>query len=96
MAIVFPREDTLRSELSNNGLDQYKDMELENLCEIKEVRQLVLKELNGVGKASSFASMEMLQCIILVPEELPHTAAQKVQRKEVEKKYGNEIKKVYP
>ena len=39
---------------------------------------------------------DRLQSVVLVPEELPLTAAQKVQRKEVESKYGDEIKKVYP
>ncbi|WFC94774.1 long-chain-fatty-acid--CoA ligase [Malassezia brasiliensis] len=96
MAVVFPREDTLRSELAANGLSKYDDEEFETLCETKEVTRFVLNELNNVGKANQFASMEMLQTIILVHEELPLTAAQKVQRKEVEKKYGNAIGKVYP
>ena len=47
-------------------------------------------------KRQGFANMELLQCVVLIPEELPLTAAQKVQRKEVEKKYADLIKKVYP
>lgn len=96
MAVVFPREDTLRSTLSQNGLGNLKDQELEELCKNKDVTQLVLKELNQVGKGAGFVPMEQLQSVVLVPEELPLTAAQKVQRKEVESKYGDEIKKVYP
>lgn len=96
MAVVFPREDTLRSALSQNGLGNLKDQELEDLCKNKDVVQLVLKELNQVGKGAGFVPMEQLQSVVLVPEELPLTAAQKVQRKEVESKYGDEIKKVYP
>lgn len=96
MAVVFPREDALRSELAANGLDKYEHEELETLCHNKEVINFVLKDLNSVGKSNQFAPMEMLQSIVLVPEELPLTAAQKVQRKEVESKYGDAIKKVYP
>ena len=40
--------------------------------------------------------MEFLQSIVLVPVELPMTAAQKVQRNEVAKKYASQIKRVYP
>lgn len=96
MAVVFPREDALRSELAANGLGKYEHEELETLCHNKEVINFVLKDLNSVGKSNQFAPMEMLQSIVLVPEELPLTAAQKVQRKEVESKYGDAIKKVYP
>ncbi|WFC99460.1 long-chain-fatty-acid--CoA ligase [Malassezia yamatoensis] len=96
MAIVFPREDNLRSEAASNGLDKYKDQDFESLCENNEIQNMVLKELNALGKSSKFAQMELLQSVILVPEELPLTAAQKIQRKEVETKYGDQIKKVYP
>ena len=88
--------DALRSELAANGLGKYEHEELETLCHNKEVINFVLKDLNSVGKSNQFAPMEMLQSIVLVPEELPLTAAQKVQRKEVESKYGDAIKKVYP
>ena len=96
MAVVFPREDALRSALRENGKDSLADKQLSDLCHEKEVSQMVLRDLNSLGKQSNFAAMELLQCVLLIPEELPLTAAQKVQRKEVEKKYHDLIKRVYP
>lgn len=96
MAVVFPREEALRSALRENGKDSLADKQLSDLCHEKEVSQMVLRDLNSLGKQSNFATMELLQCVLLIPEELPLTAAQKVQRKEVEKKYHDLIKRVYP
>lgn len=96
MAVVFPREDNLRLELERNGLSSIKNEELEELCKNKKVAELVLRELNTVGKNASFAPMELLQSVVLIPEELPLTAAQKIQRKEVETLYADRIKQVYP
>ncbi|WFD34681.1 long-chain-fatty-acid--CoA ligase [Malassezia cuniculi] len=96
MAIVFPREDTLRHALEDAGLNDLVDKELEDQIKDKRVVSLVLKQLNAKGKSESFATMELLQTVVLIAEELPLTAAQKVQRKEVANKYADEIKKVYP
>lgn len=96
MAVVFPREDNLRSELEQQGHKDLASQDLSHICHDKVAQKIVLKDLNSVGKQTDFSSMELLQCIVLVPEELPLTAAQKVQRKEVEKKYNDEIKKIYP
>lgn len=95
MAVVFPREDNLRAALEDNNKKDIAHLELSNLCHDKVVQNM-LKKLNEVGKEAGFANMELLQCVVLIPEELPLTAAQKVQRKEVEKKYADLIKKVYP
>lgn len=96
MAVVFPREDNLRAALEDNNKKDIAHLELSNLCHDKVVQNMMLKKLNEVGKEAGFANMELLQCVVLIPEELPLTAAQKVQRKEVEKKYADLIKKVYP
>ena len=96
MAVVFPREDNLRAALEDNNKQDIAHLELSNLCHDKVVQNMMLKKLNEVGKEAGFANMELLQCVVLIPEELPLTAAQKVQRKEVEKKYADLIKKVYP
>lgn len=96
MAVVFPREETLRSDLEDAGLNDVAKLELEEQVKDKRVADLVLKELNAKGKSEHFATMELLQSVVLVAEELPLTAAQKVQRKEVATKYADEIKKVYP
>ncbi|WFD28405.1 long-chain-fatty-acid--CoA ligase [Malassezia nana] len=96
MAIVFPREENLRSELTRMGKADIANRELEDMCHEKVVCDLICRDLNRIGRESGYATMELLQCVIAIPEELPLTAAQKVQRKDVEKKYGDEIKKVYP
>ncbi|SHO79486.1 Similar to S.cerevisiae protein FAA4 (Long chain fatty acyl-CoA synthetase) [Malassezia sympodialis ATCC 42132] len=96
MAIVFPREENLRMELERAGHSELARRELEDICHEKAVNDLICKDLNRIGRGSGYATMELLQCVVAIPEELPLTAAQKVQRKDVEKKYANEIKKVYP
>ena len=40
--------------------------------------------------------MEMLQCVLATAEELPVTAAQKIQRKDVERKFKSQIDAIYP
>ncbi|KAL9936351.1 hypothetical protein V8E36_004419 [Tilletia maclaganii] len=99
MAIIFPREDNLRSELSSSGIvsaSEAKDADLEELCKNEKVRQLILKNVNAVGKKAGFKSLEILQTVILTPEELPLTAAQKLQRKDIEVQFKDRIKKIYP
>ncbi|UZJ56875.1 hypothetical protein CBS101457_006195 [Exobasidium rhododendri] len=91
MAIVFPREDNFRKLPGASGGE-----DLATLCSKKELASAVLKELNAVGKQAGFKSLEMLQTVVLVPEDLPTTAAQKIQRKQVVEKFKDKIDKVYP
>ena len=61
------------------------------------MRKMVLKACNDLGKKNQFKSLEMLQAVVLTPDEwTPEsglvTAAQKVQRKKVAEKFENEIK----
>ncbi|KAK0519237.1 long-chain fatty acid-CoA ligase [Tilletia horrida] len=99
MAIIFPREDNLRSELKDGSIvsaAEAKDADLEELCKNDKIRALILKNVNAVGKKAGFKSLEQLQTVLLTPEELPLTAAQKLQRKEIEVKFKDQIKKIYP
>lgn len=96
MAIVFPREETLRLDAREFGLSAVAEMPLEQLCAHEGVIKMVHNLLNDKAKQTSLAPMEFLQSIVLVPVELPMTAAQKVQRNEVAKKYASQIKRVYP
>jgi long-chain acyl-CoA synthetase len=91
MALVFPKEDNLRKL---PGADASTDFA--ELCKNENIRKTMLKEINAIGKQSKFSKMETLQTVILVPEDLPVTAAQKIQRKQAVDKYKDEIKKVYP
>ncbi|KAK0551234.1 long-chain fatty acid-CoA ligase [Tilletia horrida] len=97
MAIIFPREDNLRSELARDGTivsaSEAKDADLEHLCKNDKIKALILKNVNAVGKKAGFKPMEQLQTVLLTPEELKMTAAQKLQRKQIQDDFKEQIKK---
>ncbi|PFH48184.1 hypothetical protein AMATHDRAFT_66061 [Amanita thiersii Skay4041] len=115
MAIIIPHEAHLRHVLqSSNGKNSaantpdnastsngnHKDKSLPDLCHDATVKSLVLKECNAVGKKNGFKPMELLQAVILTPDEwTPEsglvTAAQKIQRGKIAKAFDAEIKEVY-
>jgi hypothetical protein len=91
IAIIIPHEANLRAALGD------KSSSLGDLCSKDEVRAQVMRDCNAAGKKQGFKSMEMLEAVILTPEEwTPEnglvTAAQKVQRKKVAQKFEGEIK----
>lgn len=98
MAIIIPHEPNLRHALeSNSALGVDKDEHLGKLCHDKRVSELVLKELNAVGRKNGFKALELLQAVVVTDEEwTPEnglvTAAQKLQRKKVAEHYEKEIK----
>ncbi|ESK92838.1 long-chain-fatty-acid- -ligase [Moniliophthora roreri MCA 2997] len=98
MAIIIPHEAHLRHSLDAAGLDS--SASLADLCHDPKVKSLVLKECNVVGKKSGFKPMEILQAVILTPDEwTPEsglvTAAQKIQRKKIADTFKEEIDEVY-
>ncbi|KZT19867.1 acetyl-CoA synthetase-like protein [Neolentinus lepideus HHB14362 ss-1] len=98
IAIIIPNEQHLRAALKAN--DVREELSLHDLCNNDTVKALVLGGCNAAGKKSGFKSLEMLQAVILTPEEwTPEsglvTAAQKVQRKQVAQKFDKEIKEAY-
>ncbi|KAF9491115.1 long-chain-fatty-acid-CoA-ligase [Pleurotus eryngii] len=83
---------------TNNQVDP--NAELAVLCHDSRVRELMLKECNAKGKKSGFKPMETLQAVILTAEEwTPEsglvTAAQKIQRSKIAKKFDHDIKEIY-
>jgi long-chain acyl-CoA synthetase len=61
---------------------------------------LILKECNAIGKKNGFKTMELLEAVVLTPDEwTPEsglvTAAQKIQRSKIAKKFEVEIKVLY-
>lgn len=96
MAVVFPREDNLRNALNEANLPDLAKLTLENQVADPRTAKVILNQLNQKGKDEHFATIELLKNVVVVAEELPLTAAQKVQRKEVASKYADRIKKVYP
>ncbi|KAJ3727394.1 long-chain-fatty-acid-CoA-ligase [Lentinula raphanica] len=99
IAIIIPHEVHLRHGLQNvSGMDSSRS--LPELCHDPKVAELVLKECNAIGKKNGFKSMEILQAVILTPEEwTPEnglvTAAQKIQRNKIAKEFAKEIEQVY-
>ncbi|EEB90963.1 hypothetical protein MPER_10758, partial [Moniliophthora perniciosa FA553] len=86
IAIIIPHEAHLRHSLGAAGLDS--------------IKSIVLKECNAVGKKNGFKPMEILQAVILTPDEwTPEsglvTAAQKIQRKKIADTFKKEIDEVY-
>lgn len=95
MAIIIPHEAHLRNVLAGKGIDSTG--ELADLCKKDEVNALILKECNAVGKKNGFKQPELLQSVVLTPEEwTPEsglvTAAQKIQRSKIAATFREEIK----
>lgn len=94
MAIVIPHPQHLHSYLASNGKDSSRDMSA--LCEDPAIAELVLKECNAIGKKSGFKPFELLQAVVLTPDEwTPEsglvTAAQKIQRARIAKAFKDKI-----
>ncbi|KAJ7123614.1 long-chain-fatty-acid-CoA-ligase [Mycena epipterygia] len=109
IAIIIPHEANLRASLrASSGSSSPSSAKgkidptlgLPELCADPRVAELVLKECNAVGKKSGFKAMETLAAVILTPDEwTPEsglvTAAQKIQRTAISKKFDKEIKEAY-
>jgi len=104
MALIFPHEANLRHYLATTPPPGFtgdaKDADLHALCANKAVAGAVLKECNAIAKRESFKSIEILETIVLTPDEwTPEsglvTAAQKLQRKVITSKYKAEIEAAY-
>ncbi|KAG6816768.1 hypothetical protein H0H93_007779 [Arthromyces matolae] len=99
LAIIIPHEAHLRNAIHNiKGLEA--SVELGDLCKDQRVKDLVLKEINLTGKKNGFKPQELLQAVVLTPDEwTPEsglvTAAQKIQRGKIAKAFDAEIKEIY-
>lgn len=97
IAIIIPHEGNLRHALQNKSIPVDENEHLAALCHNEKVKELVLKECNAIGKKNGFKPIEILQAVILTPDEWTAesglvTAAQKVQRKKVAQAFEKEIK----
>lgn len=102
MAVIVPHEQHLRSALTANphlvdgksvdNLDWSTDV-----CANDKVKKHVLDELAATGRGAGLKPLEMLQTVLLAPEEwTPQngmlTPAQKLQRKSIIKSFEGDIK----
>lgn len=95
MAIIIPNEVHLRHVLEAKGIKS-DDSTLDVLCHDPTVQDVVLKECNATGKKGGFKPQELLQAVVLTPDEwTPEsglvTAAQKIQRSKIAKTFKEEI-----
>lgn len=93
LAIVIPHEQHLRHAIGNGG----SSASIGDLCQDQKIQELILKECNALGRKNGFKAQELLQAVILTPDEwTPEsglvTAAQKIQRAKIAKTFGKEIK----
>jgi long-chain acyl-CoA synthetase len=93
IAIVIPHEANLRRALDEVATEK----SLGELCASSATRDAIVKECNAAGKRAGFKNMELLEAVVLTPDEwTPEnglvTAAQKVQRKKIEQRFKEEIK----
>lgn len=96
MAVIIPHEAHLRNLLASKNLGIDSTAELGVLCHDPKVQELVWKEANAVGKKNGFKQPELLQAVVLTPDEwTPEsglvTAAQKIQRARIAKAFKDEI-----
>jgi long-chain acyl-CoA synthetase len=101
IAIIVPHEQHLRHALSTAGISGVDPKgDIHALCANSEVKAMVMKACNALGKKNQFKTMELLEAVILdgdewTPESGLLTAAQKVQRRKVAEKFDKEIKEIY-
>ncbi|KAF7731937.1 long-chain fatty acid-CoA ligase [Apophysomyces ossiformis] len=93
VALVVPVENAVRRWAEENGLEE-KDWE--KLCQDKAVRKAVLNALAASGKEAGLKPAEMLFDIHLCHEEWTTesgllTAAQKIKRQDINKRYKAEL-----
>ncbi|KAK5944229.1 long-chain fatty acid-CoA ligase [Knufia obscura] len=97
IAIVVPVEATLQKLAASNGL---KESSIEEMVHDKKLNDIVLKEIQNAGKQGGLSGIEIIDGVVLSEEEwTPQngllTPAQKLQRKKIQDKYTDEIKRAY-
>jgi len=97
VVVVHPQNIVTFAKQHNIGGDS---SDPEALVREKRLADAMLKELNAIGKKAGFRTMELLETLVLTadewtPESGLLTAAQKLNRKDIEKRYEKQIKAVY-
>ncbi|KAI8388262.1 uncharacterized protein BYT42DRAFT_559504 [Radiomyces spectabilis] len=93
VALVVPAENNLRQLAANH---QVEENDWERLCNHPAVKKVLLQELTTQGKEAGLKSAELLFAIHLCHEEWTTesgllTAAQKIKRQDINKKYKSEL-----
>jgi len=97
VAIIVPAEPALKKLASEQGV---QGEHLEELVHDKKINSAVLKQLQTAGQRGGLASFEVIAGVVLADEEwTPQngltTAAQKLNRKGILKKYQKDVDRAY-
>ncbi|KAI0395881.1 AMP-binding enzyme [Xylariaceae sp. FL0594] len=97
IAIIVPAEPALKKLAADNGI---QGSSLEELVHNKKLKGIVLKELQNTGRAGGLSGIEIIEGVALSDEEwTPQnglvTAAQKLNRKGILKKYKKQVDEAY-
>ncbi|OQO05509.1 hypothetical protein B0A48_09278 [Cryoendolithus antarcticus] len=97
IAIVFPNENALKELAKSNGIAGNSN---EELAHNEKLNEIVIKEMQGVGRKGGLSGIELIEGVVLTAEEwTPQnglvTSAQKLNRKGLLEKYKSEIDKAY-
>jgi len=92
---VIPHPQLLRNYLVKRGSSN-SNCELAILCRDRNIRDLVKKECNMIGRKNGFKQSELLQAVILTPEEwTPEnglvTAIQQIRRDKIVEAFKSQI-----
>lgn len=96
IAIVVPVEAALKKLADSNGANSGN---LEEMCSDKKLNAAVLKELQSQGKSGGLGGIEIIEGVVLAPDEwTPEnglvTSAQKLNRKGILEKYKKGVDEV--
>ncbi|KAI9729737.1 MAG: long-chain fatty acid-CoA ligase [Cirrosporium novae-zelandiae] len=97
IAIIVPAEPALKKLAKENGIEGHG---IEDLAHNEKLADIIQQQLLAAGKKAGFSTIELIDGIVLADEEWTSqngmiTAAQKIQRKHILKKYQKEIDKAY-
>lgn len=97
IAIISPNEAKLRSALSTSPNPPSQETHLHDLCQTEEARKQVLDSCLETGKSHGLRGTELLGAVVLVDEEWTVesgyvSAAMKIQRTKIVKRWDGEIK----
>ncbi|KAI5292874.1 long-chain fatty acid-CoA ligase [Ascosphaera acerosa] len=97
IALVVPNGSTLEKLAADNGIQTES---IDELLGNRKLKNIVLREMQAVGRKYGLAGIEIIHSIVLVDEEwTPEngltTAAGKLQRRALAQKYSRQIEEAY-
>jgi long-chain acyl-CoA synthetase len=101
LAIIVPHEHNLKRVLPSISSTIPSSSSLADLCNDSDVQTRILQDCNSLAKKNGLRAVELLCGVVLTPEEwTPEngmtTAAHKIQRGKIAKKFMKEIEVRFP